>query len=537
MKWFTERRVVWIMAIALAVLSLVPAVTGYLVGAQKHQAWTGMNFYGFEDAQVYLSYIDQIKHGHWFITNDFTSEPSYPYLSPVWLVIGLMARLGGLEPLVALILGRFLSVLLLTWAAHWSLRQFLRSRWERLASLGLFLFGSGMGCLINRVGRDSMVMPIDQWVSEAFVIRSSLYTPHFVVAWALFVVVLALMFRAFRDGRLRDAVLAGVGCCTLILFHPYHAPSIFFVSGLALVTMSLADLKMFWRRVRALAILVALTVPAIAYHWWLLQPQRNGPHALSGNVCWTPALLYVLLGFGAFVPLAIVGIRLWHRRQIVEERLGGIFLVTWLAGQAAMIYAPTMLQRRFTQGLLFPLAVFSGLAMVAAWQWVQRQPKDTRTQYRLGLIVVTLVAFFLTPMVAFHDDVRLLKNNFMGVVYVTNDETAMFTWMRQNLPEQSVVLSTYWTGDLLPAWTASRAYFGHWGQTIDLRRKEAEVQSFYNQKIDEASSGDFLGREQITYVYYGRRERVEGISLEGLPFLEVAHREGDEILYRVRLER
>lgn len=530
-----ERRAVWVMAAVLVAFTLLPAAFGYLTAFQKHQAWTGVNVFGSEDMQVYLSNIDQVRRGHWLITNQFTSEPSYPYLSPVWLVVGLMARFGGLDPLFAFFVARLLAAILLVWVAHWSLRQFLRSRGERLAALGLLLFGCGLGRLFGNADHGVMHLPIDQWVPEAFVIRSSLYSPHFLLAWMLFIIIiLTLMFRAYRDGRWRDAVLAGAASFTLILFHPYHAPSIFLVSGLALVVMSLASLKLFWRRVGALAILAAMTAPAAVYQLWILQPERNGPHAFSGNICWTPALPYVLLGFGAFVPMAIVGVSLWHRRQVIEERLPGLFLVTWLIAQSLMIYAPTMLQRRFTQGLLFPLAAFSGLTLVAIWQWVERQPKDLHTYYRLGLVVASLSIFMMTPVASFYDDLPLLRGNSLGIVFLDKHEEAMYAWMRQYLPEQAVVVSKYWTGDLMPARTTARAYYGHWGQTIDVKDKEADVTAFFTGKADAAWSKQFLTRAGIGYVYYGHRERVKDVDLGALPFLEVVHREGDEILYRVR---
>jgi hypothetical protein len=382
-----------------------------------------------------------------------------------------------------------------------------------------------------------MSMPIDFWVFEAFPVLSALTTPHFTIGWALLLVIFALVFRAFRDGSLRDAALAGAATFILILFHPYHAPTIFFVAGLALIVMSVIDLRLFWKRALSLAVVLLMTMPAVAYHWWLLRPERNGPHALSGNVCWTPHITLVALGLGAFLPLAVAGVVLWRRRRVASEYLPGVFLITWIVGQAAMLYAPTMLQRRFSQGLLFPLAMFSGIALAALVRWVRKQPASGRHVQTIFLYVAVAILFLLTPFYLLRENVVILKHNRPLTVYFTKDETAMLSWMRENVPERSVVASSQQFGSFLPAWSATRSYLGHWGQTIDLMRKRQEMTALYGPTADASSLRELLDKEGIEYVYYGSRERLSGGELDHWPFLKEIHREGNDVLYRVQLDK
>jgi hypothetical protein len=532
-----ERRAVWIMAAVFAALSVAPAAVAYYYGFKTHRIWTGLDVFGMGDMQVYLSYVDQIKNGQWLIRNDFTTGPTHPYFSAVWLVIGLVARALHLSPLMAITLMKPVGAVLLALVAHWSLREFLARRAERLWALGLFLFGGGLGWTVNVLNRNYMVTPIDWWLPEAFAIRSAMTSPHFLVGWALLLFVLTMLFRAYRDGNWRPAAWAGAASCLLTSFHPYHAPTIAFVGGLTLVTMSLLDLRPFWQRVKALATVGAMMTPAVAYHWWLLRPERNGLSALSGNICWTPSLIYVLIGFGAFIPLAILGITMLLRRREAGERAAIVFLSTWAVSQLALIYAPTMLQRRFIQGLLLPLAAFAGVAMAHFFATFDGQPAEQRRWKRGLLLAAITFVMGLTVMWSLRNDFLMVASRLPSEQYFTASEQAMQTWMRANVPPRSVVWAQTSTSGFLPERAHVVSYMGHWSQTIDVRRKLAEYGRLLQPDVDVAWLRALLEREGIEYIYRNWRDKGYGLGLDKMPFLEVVHREGDETLFRVNLSK
>lgn len=532
-----ERRIVWLMAAVLAALSLIPVALGYYYGLKTHRTWTGMDVFGLGDMQVYMSYVGQVKDGQWLVNNDFTTGPTHPFFSVVWLVIGLVARALHLSPLLAISLMKPVGAVLVTLTAHWSLRNFLARRSERLWALGLFLFGGGLGWTVDVASRSYLNTPIDWWVPETFVVRSVMTTPHFMVAWALLLVVFTMLYRAYRDADWRAAAWAGAASCVLVSFHPYHAPTIAFVGGLTLVAMSVQDLRPFWRRVAALAVVGAMMAPAAAYHWWLLSPERNGLSSLAGNICWTPSLMYVLIGLGAFVPLAALGIAMMIRRSETSERPALIFLSTWAVGQFALIYAPTMLQRRFIQGLLLPLAVFAGVAMARFFASFDGQPTEQRRWKRGLMLACTVFVMGLTMMWSLRNDLLMMSNRMPSDQYYTASESAMHAWMRDNLPLRSVVWSQPMVSGFLPARTRVVSYMGHWSQTIDVRRKLAEYAQMIQPDVDAAWLRKLLEREGIEYIYLNWRDKGYGLALEKMPFLEVAHRVGEETLYRVRLDR
>src|SRR3989339_264110 len=93
-----EKLIVAIIIVAVLSLSFFPVVYGYLVAAKND-----LNFYSYDfitsgDYSVYLSLIEQGRQGNFLFENLYTAEAQTPSIfSPLWLVMGLSARVTGLS--------------------------------------------------------------------------------------------------------------------------------------------------------------------------------------------------------------------------------------------------------------------------------------------------------------------------------------------------------------------------------------------------------------------------------------------------------
>jgi len=80
------------------------------------------------------------------------------------------------------------------------------------------------------------------------------------------------------------------------------------------------------------------------------------------------------------------------------------------------------------------------------------------------------LCFFNFSIIA--NDLSLYLENYDGMYLKKEVQTAML-WLRENTAEESIVLSSYETGNLIPAFSLRPVYLGHVGMAIQGERKLA----------------------------------------------------------------
>jgi hypothetical protein len=75
-----------------------------------------------------------------------------------------------------------------------------------------------------------------------------------------------------------------------------------------------------------------------------------------------------------------------------------------------------------------------------------------------------------------------------------------FDWMAKQ--DGGSVLSAFFTGNFIPAYTGLQSYMGHSSFTPDVRNKRKWASEFYKNP-----SLDFLTRNNIGFVFWGTEER------------------------------
>lgn len=527
-------------AAVLAVLSSMPAVVAFLTAHRLGLTWSGRTFTAPGDMSVYLSYILQVSDGSWLFDNRFAAEAGMPVLNLIWLSAGLVARYFGLSPVTAFQALRVALIPVLAWTVYWSADYFLNRRSEKAWAVFLALFSSGWGVTALFLDNPEMVnghynWPIDLWVSEAIIFLSAMHSPHFIAGWILIILSMTLLARSYIESRPGLAVLAGLSSLILFQFHPFHAPTLYAVALMAFIVLSAVGGSA-RNKFMSLAAYGFTSLPSVFYHWWLLQPGRNEATALSANFNYTPSFYYVLVGFGALVPLSLVGAVSWRRRAEGNRpiRLRFLFIVCWVAVQSLIIYAPILFQRRFIQGLQFPLVLLSAVGIVALsgqdW-WRKRW-----SRWLHPVVAVVLLGIVLIPssFYALANNLGLLVNNNPPIFYHTADEMRAMEWLRDNADASDLVLSSFPSGNSLPGRSGVRVYVGHWVATPEAELRDEMSQRFFGSDTDDRWRQDFLRENGVTMVYVGPVERQLGAYLVGKDYLQPVFEGGSVTVYRVR---
>ncbi len=102
-------------------------------------------------------------------------------------------------------------------------------------------------------------------------------------------------------------------------------------------------------------------------------------------------------------------------------------------------------------------------------------------------------------------------------------------------PSQAVVLSSFETGNVLPAFLPVRTVVGHGPETANLGIILPRVDSFFSPRMDDEERVSFLAEQSVDFVFFGPQERSLGGWPGGAPaMLEPGMVVGDYSIFRVR---
>ena len=117
-------------------------------------------------------------------------------------------------------------------------------------------------------------------------------------------------------------------------------------------------------------------------------------------------------------------------------------------------------------------------------------------------------------------------------IYRDASEVAAMDWLAHHAGWEDVVLSTFGTGNYLPARAGVRVFVGHGPETVGAETKKELVARFFDGQTEDTWRQDLLARYGVDYVFWGPAERALGVfSPPDATYLEVVYRaEGYAIL-------
>lgn len=508
-------------SVAAVVMTSISAATAVIIGIRDDTVWTGMTALAPGDISVYLSYLGQANRGTFLIENLFTIESLHPVFSVFWSLVGCFSRFFYLPPLVAFHFSRVMLIPVLMSVAYAFFAYVLPKVGHRITALYVFAFSSGMGLffkdMFSQFGLSSAYSdsPIDLWVAESNTFLSMLYSPHFIASLVGVLLTILFLMAAFEAGSTRYTLYAGLSGLILFQFHPFYVVSLYPVAAAFAVAQSFRNRGSAVRNFLNLALFAAVSVPSVAYHYFLTHYDANAAALRDANLTLTPALWYVVAGFGLVGVLWLYGYACGRRGHPNVIRWD--FLFIWAAVQFMIIYAPVPFQRRLLEGLQFPLVALSA-PILFMWYTGLKKGLRGRHQFRYVVACFALVAaFFLSTMNIITTNIVLYDSDKeKGFFYYSLSEAEAIDWLGSNADNESVILSSFSSGNRIVGRIARRVYAGHWVTTIRLGEKRSQIARFFGSADEEFRKG-LLKEAGVTHVFYGPLEKeFLGVRSEAL---------------------
>jgi hypothetical protein len=533
----TKREWLWVSLFAAGVMVLT--TLPYLVAfASEADGWRFGGFLlGVEDGNSYIAKMSEGARGAWLFTLAYSSEPQRgAFMFGLHLLLGRLAGPSHEAQVVVYHLARFLFGFLLLLVSYLFLAEFLPQARQRRLGIVLVALGGGLGWLIIPLGAENLLdsLPLDFFSPEAYTFITLYVLPHLALARCFFL--LGLL------AYLRDkSLFAGLAFFGVSLLQPLYVLVAWVILGMDFL-LSWA-IPWFQTRITdhaacrtpppppreatlypprrspfTLLIIFILSSPVVLYTIYIFNLDPILKQWNAQNLLPSPHPLHYVLGYATL--LAPGGFGLWAlwRRQPVLAR----FIISWALAVPALLYAPLTTQRRLIEGFQLPLVILAiwGLTVVLRrFRWW--------TVPALFSLTLTTSLLFLAGGVNY---ARLHEEP----VFHPPDQLAAFDWLAEHGQAGQVALSSFETGNALPAYAPLIAYIGHGPETVFLAEKKPRVTAFYQSATTDADRLQLLADGRIAFVLFGPHERALGdFDPELVDYLQWQFSSGDYSIYKV----
>jgi len=513
-------------AAAVSLLSLLPYLIAYATTPPAHH-FAGF-FFIADDATTYLAKIRQGAEGAWTWNDPYTSEPhGGVFLFGFYLFFGHLSALLHLPPIATYHLARITGAFVLVLSVDRLARRVLDQPLRRLA-LVLVVLGSGLGFVAQMLGDPAVLghplEALDLHLPELTGFYSILAIPHFAWATALIVLSFLGLLRLMDSPGWRTVVTTGALMSVLTAIHPQMIPVIFLIWLAYQAVLFLWGDRPTRRSISAQLAAFALTLPLLAYNAWILY---RDPTIAEWARQWrhqAPGPLSLALSLGLPLLAAVAGMIVAWRRRDRDLAL----LMVWPPVVFVLLYAPNIanIQRRLLDALYVPIGVLAAVGLRALL--ARTGAIDARRLERL-----LLPAFCFSSAIVLAVALRFASGAFPEA-YIQADTWQALQWLDTHHSPGDRVLSSPQAGLLLPAWSETPVYVGHYSETLDYFGKIKQVNDILRPGVSDSAIRSFFAANGLTLLYWGPDEsRAITFDPRAHSYLHQIYQGGAVAIYRL----
>ncbi len=473
-----------------------------------------------QDFFFYQSLMNEGAGGATAIYDPYTSEPhqsSVIFAYFAWL--GKVSSMLKLPFAVTYHATRIiLGIALLT--AAFRLINYLKIPYPRLTFL-LFIFAAPL--MHNTIDAGKVTSaPYMNWWTGMDPIRRAAYLPHHMFGSLFLVLSIFLIVKYAKEKNIKLLVYAALFALFLGFIHPPSLFIILLILPASVIIYHFLHSHKFQKDINVTFwYLIYWAVGAFILLFMIAQTGRGFPW--SQYLDWEKTLQFPLAGeivgaMGFLFPFALVGIVI----SIISKKFNGLLLSAWLI--APFLFIPfaqklNLSNIRLIQGTPYlPLSMLSAIGMKSIEDLVNRKfkplPKIKSSIYRklidhwiIGIFIVLFTLFTYPTLVwSMQNQIKEYWPIF-GNVYLDNRLNNAFTFINKNYPNKTIVLSTFYSGNYLPAFTHTVSFLGHFGYTYNVSQKQDEAFKFFKGKTTDDQAKQFLLSNKIDLVFQGPEEK------------------------------
>jgi hypothetical protein len=540
----------WLIAALYAlIVLLLTSIPYWLAWSREGADWSFSGFMlGVQDGASYLAKLRLGARGLWEFYLLHTPEPhagtpliNLPYILPGQIVRLFIAPDDPRLPFILIgvfHLLRWLCGVLFIVAVYGFVARFLRRPADRILATVLVTLGGGLGWLLAVTGNNDWLgsPPVDLFVPEAFPFHMLYGLPHLSLAGAGMLGGMAMLLGSGEQSRdlmqypsrlagsspgtpsgkaakrqSRDFMAEDVGAtrrvaptgrwwlttvCWLItgLSVPFYLAVIYVVLA-AWGAASWGIQRRFPLVLLRRALVPALlTLPLFAYYVLAFRGNPALAQWSAQNLLASPHPLHYLLAFLLLlIPAAWGARRAWGRARLEFRQA---LLLAWPLIVPVLVYLPINVQRRLATLVIVPLAILTVMGL----RWMIHQRPRLRFARPLLLTATLATSAFLI-----FTGVLGALNPYVPL-YRAAGELRALQWLNAQAPVDTVVLASFETGNVIPAYTNLRPFVGHGPESLFALAKTDQTLAFFGGQMEESQRQALYAEFAIRYIFYGPLE-------------------------------
>ncbi|MGE5041342.1 MAG: hypothetical protein ACM3IJ_00375 [Candidatus Levyibacteriota bacterium] len=526
----SKTKIIFILVSVLVIsFNSLPIVVGY--ATQKDGLkYLGRRSVNSQDVYTYVAFIEQARQGRILFENLYMPEKQSPSLiRPSYLFIGTIARLTGISSIFAYHLFRVLFSFLFCGVLYFFLKRFFEKDRDRLVAFTVILTSAGIGGLIVGMAPNSS----DLWIPESITFLSMAEAPHFILSQMLMLLGFMAYLLGTEKKRFRFYILSA-GCFLLLaLEHPFNLFVTGVVVGILVIYQFLYSKAEKAEVFLGSGLILLVTALGIFYQWLGTVSDPILKSWMAGSSLPSPQGHNYLYGYGLLIIFALFGVE----KALRERKFQYVLLLVWLAAGAVLLYSPFPFQRRFSEGLHIPLAIFAATGILMASTLAARFSIKVAQRYvfyiALGLVLLVLA---ITPVLQVANDISIISSDSpQGYYYhLLSAEVEAINYLGQVTTPKDIILSNWFYGNVIPGMIGRKVYLGHKVQTPFFDKK-VEAMNKFLLEADPKKAEMFIRQAGFTYIFLGKNDTMlqYGFKPETKPYLKKIYGKDGVSIYKV----
>lgn len=551
-----ERRWVYIFAITFMLVTTLPYIMGY-ANAGTDWSFTGFVF-GIEDGNSYIAKMLSGAYGRWLFITPYSALPQRGVIAflPYIFLGKLSSPPGQHEQLVVLFhLFRVLSGVLLIYVTYNFLAIFLAKVKTRRVGVILVSLGGGLGWLLVLIGKEHLygTLPLEFYSPESFGFLELFGLPHLTLARALLLWGISIYLvgdqisiensTSIKPERDRKQTPAGVKSGLLFVSLGLVQP-LTVVIGWAIILSHIGGLFIWqfyrgkrgnltnWHLLgiyikRALWI-VGISSPIVMYTVVSFSIDPFLKQWTAQNIILAPHPLHYLFAYGLLLPFVIGGAYF----VILDNTWRGWFPIVWVLLLPLFAYSPFNLQRRLAEGVWVAFVILavkaiegpSASTLPIFWS-------KLNGVYRRSAPILILA--ILSSLFIFAGGIQSVFNVQKPLFRSTNEIEAL-KFLNYHAKPGEIVLSSYSTGNVIPAWVPIRVVIGHGPESVKFEMFSKLVEEFFGDGSIQSNRLATIKELDVSYIFLGPNERYLGNwDPKDENFLREIYNENGYLIYEV----
>lgn len=255
---------------------------------------------------------------------------------------------------------------------------------------------------------------------------------------------------------------------------------------------------------------------------WLFYQQKNVSLMMD--------LKNYFLNCGPVIFFFPFGLKLFLKKRKFLEN----FIVTWGILPFAILpllgkIFPFSQERFFEISHFIPLAILATAGFYQLLKFIKQGKERILCQKIILAILVVFTLPFLWHSMKF--EVEFFGKPYFNL-FVSKSLIETFTWMDKNTPDEAVVATPYFTGNMLPAFTHNKVVFGHDFVTYKATERKADMEVIFDKNTPPSQVSQLLKKYQVNYLLVSPEIPLNQTNLAKISSLRLVFSNEENLVFK-----